>query len=155
MDRCAARLARFVIKVRCTSACIGSELASMVARVIGRFVVVLRCTVIVCSVLSISCDSWRTYRVSLNTGEQLSEDLAIRLSAEVIRQAGYDPSRFELFPIRAGDSNENRYFGTGPAQPPHGYVMWRHKDPSRGKRGLTVSIEMDERVAVCRLSWWH
>lgn len=91
----------------------------------------------------------------LKAGEQLTQETAIRLSSDVIRQAGYDPNDFELVPIREGGAPETRYFGTGPAQPPHGYVSWKNRQPSRGRRGLTVSIEVRDRVAVCKLSWWH
>jgi hypothetical protein len=116
---------------------------------------VARCLVIACCVFAAGCDSSRTYRVPLRAGEQLNQDAAIRLSLDVIRQAGYDPSDFELFPIREDGVPETRYFGTGPAQPPHGYVMWKNKQPSRGRGGVTVSIEVRDRVAVCKLSWWH
>jgi len=100
------------------------------------------------------CDWWRTYHFPLKEGERLDQSLAIRLSQEVISQAGYHPNDFELFPIREDGAPGERYFGTGPALPPHGYVMWRHKAPGTGRRGLTVTIEQRDQVAVCKLSWW-
>jgi hypothetical protein len=115
----------------------------------------VRSLVIVCSIFVASCDSWRTYKIPLQSDEKLDQQVAIRLSRDVIRQAGYRPDDFELFPIREDGAPETRYFGTGPAQPPHGYVMWKNKQSSRGRRGVTVSIELRDRVAVCKLSWWH
>jgi len=100
------------------------------------------------------CDWWRTYHLPLKEGDRLDQSLAIRLSKEVISQAGYNPTDFELFPIGENGAPGERYFGTGPALPPHGYVMWRHKAPGTGRKGLTVTIEQKDQVAVCKLSWW-
>jgi hypothetical protein len=110
--------------------------------------------VIVCSIVGVGCDSRRTYRIPLAPNEKLDQQIAIRLSREVIRQAGYQPTDFELFPIRESAPPEARYFGTGPAQPPHGYVMWKSTQPSRGRFGLTVTIELQDGNAVCTLGWW-
>jgi hypothetical protein len=91
----------------------------------------------------------------LQDGEVLNQEIAVRISKDVIRAAGYDPNDFELFPIREEWPPETRYFGTGPAQPPHGYTIWKNRVPKPGQRGLTVSMEVRDRVARCRLSWWH
>jgi len=109
---------------------------------------------IVGTAVCVACGSSRTYRIPLEASESLNQVVAIRLSEEVIRRAGYKIGDFELFPVRENDPPESRYFGTGPAQPPHGYIMWRYK-PGPSGRGVTVTIEMHERVAVCDLDWWH
>jgi hypothetical protein len=105
--------------------------------------------------LAAGCNDGRTYHLALQSGESLDQAAAIRLSREALRQAGHDPNAFELFPIREGAPPDGRYFGTGPALPPHGYVLWKKKEPRLGRRGLTVSIELRDRVALCKLSWWH
>lgn len=88
-------------------------------------------------------------------GEMLDQAVAIRLSQEVIRRSGNEPKQFELVPLTQDSPGEPRYFGTSNVGPPHGYVMWRNMQPSRGRRGLTVSIELSDRIAICKLSWWH
>ena len=108
-----------------------------------------------CCLLLVACDSWWTYRLPMQAGEELNQAVAMRLSTEVIRQAGYDPADFDLDPVRPDDPPDRRYFGTGPAQPAHVYVMWKHKHPSQGRLGLTVSIEVRDRIAMYKLSWWH
>jgi hypothetical protein len=111
--------------------------------------------VIVYGILVASCDPGRTYKIPLQSEEKLDQQVAIRLSRDVIRQAGYQPDDFKLSPIREDAPVDTRYFGTGPAQPPHGYVMWKNKRRRQGRRGLAVSIEVRDWVAVCKLSWWH
>jgi hypothetical protein len=118
----------------------------------------LQSVLILSTLLTLGCDSWRTYRVPLKPGEQLDQEVAIRLSTEVIHRAGYQPDDFELFPIRKkgeGGLTENPYFGTAPVYPSHGYVMWKSKRPNSVPSGLTVSMEVEDRIAVCKLSRWH
>src|SRR5688572_32413659 len=102
---------------------------------------------IVLSTVATACDSWRTYRVPLRSGEALNQDVAIRVSTEVIREAGYNPDGFELFPIREKEPEATRYFGTSSQYPPHGYIMWKRKSAPQGE-GVTISMEVRDGVAI-------
>jgi hypothetical protein len=111
--------------------------------------------VVLCCLGALSCDHSAVYSLPLQPGEVLNENAAVRLSAHAIRQAGHDPEDFELFPIRETGSADERYFGTSHTDPPHGYVMWKMKRPDGQRLGLTVSIELRERMALCKVAWWH
>jgi hypothetical protein len=83
----------------------------------------------------IGCDSLWVCRIRLQDDEVLNQEVALRVSKDVIRSAGYDPNDFEPFPIREEWPPETRSFGTGSHQPPHGYPCGRAAIRSPGNVG--------------------